>query len=954
MSAVAFSFVQRHSLTVLIVISRSLRAMIRQQTHLAVTWWALVLSVVGTSCAGIKPMASAGSGGSNGRGTGGHSASDGGTPPPVDAITINPMLCGNGVLDPGEQCDDGNTVGGDGCTPLCQIEQGWTCPTPGQPCVRTEICGDGILQPPEQCDDGNVASGDGCSSTCMIEPGWVCRVPGKPCTPTCGDGMITGTKTCDDGNDVSGDGCSSTCQVEPGWTCTGMPSVCTKAVCGNGIIETGEACDCGTSVTKFPSGCTGPNGLFNGDGTGCSTTCTKEPICRGTNGTGATHACATSCGNGNLEAGEQCDDGNLIDGDGCSSTCQIEAGFTCTTETNADTQTCTQTGDTGQCLELAAKYRDFKNESATGGHPDFFFLGSTWTTGDPRYVTIAGVQGQTGTVAYTKRSCVPNSGGPAKQNDSTARAWDLASANLDDNGYPAFNTARAGCNGVATFADCQFTDYSNNGNGGHVPGYSTTATYAPTEGLTYVSGADGNPMYHGCAPVVTSAATFEQWWRDGAYESDGATADQHALGTIELGPVTVDGATLYRFSSAQNSVYGGFFPFDPPANAFSLYYTATELNAMSATTGLVYNGSAGVANGTAAGPGTATTMPSGEQLLCDLWPYWYSPYENSAVATFGGGNGCKGDQYLFPPSVAFATEPNGNWITGMQGWYHDSWFSVEARYLIAYSGPFDLQFYGDDDTFVFINGILVIDLGGVHQRLPGKVHVDGSGNATTQEGGSVYLTGETLPAGAAVGDLVPCDGSANAVDPISKVAYNSTCAAGVTTCDCRDRTVSLGMTPGNTYEIAIFERDGHPSESNFQLTLPSFSTTESVCAPHCGDGIVAGSKECDCGDGTVPVPAGCPGPNSDTTYGGCTTTCTWGPYCGDGIVQMPEEQCDLGSANNTADYGASGCTPGCQTPPYCGDGIVDTSEGEQCDLGANNGVAGSGCSSTCMIEIGVN
>jgi len=33
---------------------------------------------------------------------------------------------------------------------------------------------------------------------------------------------------------------------------------------------------------------------------------------------------AAVCGNGVLEAGEECDDGNLISGDGCSSTCKIE------------------------------------------------------------------------------------------------------------------------------------------------------------------------------------------------------------------------------------------------------------------------------------------------------------------------------------------------------------------------------------------------------------------------------------------------------------------------------------------------------------------------------------------------------------------------------------------------------------------------------------------------------
>jgi cysteine-rich repeat protein len=35
------------------------------------------------------------------------------------------------------------------------------------------------------------------------------------------------------------------------------------------------------------------------------------------------------CGDGYTDAGEQCDDGNLISGDGCSSTCTIETYFTC-------------------------------------------------------------------------------------------------------------------------------------------------------------------------------------------------------------------------------------------------------------------------------------------------------------------------------------------------------------------------------------------------------------------------------------------------------------------------------------------------------------------------------------------------------------------------------------------------------------------------------------------------
>ncbi len=40
------------------------------------------------------------------------------------------------------------------------------------------VCGDSILSPDEQCDDGNMAAGDGCDASCRTEPFLVSRTAG--------------------------------------------------------------------------------------------------------------------------------------------------------------------------------------------------------------------------------------------------------------------------------------------------------------------------------------------------------------------------------------------------------------------------------------------------------------------------------------------------------------------------------------------------------------------------------------------------------------------------------------------------------------------------------------------------------------------------------------------------------------------------------------------------------
>jgi cysteine-rich repeat protein len=95
---------------------------------------------------------------------------------------ISTSVCGDGVREPDEECDDGNFVEDDGCSPRCFVER----------------CGDGIVQPPEECDDGNAVAGDGCTPDCIRE--------------RCGDGIVQPPEECDDGNTNDDDACSNSCR----------------------------------------------------------------------------------------------------------------------------------------------------------------------------------------------------------------------------------------------------------------------------------------------------------------------------------------------------------------------------------------------------------------------------------------------------------------------------------------------------------------------------------------------------------------------------------------------------------------------------------------------------------------------------------------------------------------------------------------------------------------------
>jgi cysteine-rich repeat protein len=226
--------------------------------------------------------------------------------------------CGDGILQQGEACDDGNKIDGDGCSADCK---------------SNETCGNGIIDEAagEVCDDRNTVSGDGCSADCKstegcgngtVENGEQCDTAGE--TPVCnancswarcGDGIVnaSASEKCDRNGDrqAGASGESATCNAD-----------CTLSSCGDGKlnITAREQCDDGSDNSE--NGDCLPNCQRNRCGDGFvdeaidpNTAAPKEE-CDDGDANSLSGAClpdcrAAKCGDGHIQDGaEGCDSGS--------------------------------------------------------------------------------------------------------------------------------------------------------------------------------------------------------------------------------------------------------------------------------------------------------------------------------------------------------------------------------------------------------------------------------------------------------------------------------------------------------------------------------------------------------------------------------------------------------------------------------------------------------------------
>ncbi|MDX2051518.1 MAG: DUF4215 domain-containing protein [Polyangiaceae bacterium] len=881
---------------------------------------------------------------------------------------VSTVVCGNGQVEASEACDDNNPAPGDGCDATCQVEPGFGCATPGQPCtpVTTAVCGDGVINAGETCDDGGSLSGDGCSMGCTLEQGYTCPQPGELCVldEYCGNSRLSDTEGCDDGNTAPGDGCTGLCNLEPFYVCPTQGAPCQSTiVCGDSKVVGDEACDDGNT----------------GAGDGCAADCkSTEPnfSCPTTAGVGGTctPVAVASCGDSVLDFGEYCDDGNTNPSDGCTDKCEVSPGFTCPSAGQACSaiEWCgdgkvslarnEQCDDGSKCDNGASCTSDAACVNIGGGkclprgsdgcstvcvtEADF----ACPQPGSPCVSTVVCGDGKvTGNETCDDKNA---SVGDGCNNCQVEAGWEC----------PLGGVCRAKQCGDGIVAGNEECDDMNNAS----PGCSAACLLengykCPTPGAACVPTVCGDAKKEGKEPcddgnnvVGDGCNPFCQLEPDcslGACQSkcgDGIKLPKDAEECDDGNNAAGDGC------SATCKVEAGFTCTDSlsslgntldvpvtfrdfialPKNGGVRHPDFEEYAGDARTTGLVnatlgadgkpvYTGRCEVGSPNI---GNEARCPYDEQTTNKAaFDQWYRdvPAVNMTYVQKLTLTRQPNGTYLFPDDTFFPLDGRGWVAQNKEDVYetHNFGFTSEIIYWFEYKGGEVLSFTGDDDVWVFINGKLAVDIGGLH-------------GPDTQS-----------------------------------VTLNAT------------KAMQLGLTVGNVYEVVLFHAERHTFLSTFNLTLAGFVTAKSSCKSTCGDGIVTRDEACDlgkngmgvslntgvygtcnanctlsprCGDATVQTGNGeeCDDGVNLATYGGttkkCGPGCMWAPYCGDGAPGAGE-QCDAG-VNNQSGAAYGGCTTSCTLGPSCGDGVA--TNGEACDTGVLNGTSGSICQIDCKLKCG--
>ncbi len=200
------------------------------------------------------------------------------------------------------------------------------------------------------------------------------------------------------------------------------------------------------------------------------------------------------------------------------------------------------------------------------------------------------------------------------------------------------------------------------------------------------------------------------------------------------------------------------------------------------------------------------TRPSKDTILSEgSFGQWFrdvSDVNLSAPLTLSLSNGSSeaGGVYTYQNNAFW---PINGMMFGNQGLTKNFHFTFELNTVFTYEPGQKFTFIGDDDVWVYVNGRLVIDLGGVHSAETGSVILfDGKAFVSKAH----FNTGNGVEdiSSAMLADL-SAKWTAQAMEgqfPISSTTH---------------RVIDLGMNPGDSASLHFFFAERHTTQSNFRI-----------------------------------------------------------------------------------------------------------------------------------------
>jgi fibro-slime domain-containing protein len=479
------------------------------------------------------------------------------------------------------------------------------------------------------------------------------------------------------------------------------------------------------------------------------------------------------CGDGIVATSEACDDGNMQDGDGCSAHCKLELGFAC----DAAPSRCMPT--------VCGDNKTQGSEGCDDGNEIPFDGCSANCQAEPQCKTGTACSSKCGDGLILNEDC---DDGNTKDGDGCSSTCKV------EKGFMC--SATTSCQGpnCALHVPVIYRDFDVS----H-PDFGVGCGQLVKGVVAEQLNDMGKPVLaNGGSACIQSAQTFAEW---------------------------------YTSQPVNATIPGEILLYDNGRGGFVNRYGAN---------GEQWLGPMVFANTVYGGPlggGCTMCMPSATGQCFDPCVPWNST--NQACCSDASQESFDGNPLFLPIDAAPNALKDMRYRAkipeqyGYNGWpwedavfpgapSHDFHFTTEVVYWFKYQAKTSarLEFTGDDDVWVFVNGRLAVDLGAPHVPENGAVTIDATSGAR------------------------------------------------------------FGLTDGNVYEVRVFHAERKVEGSSFKLTLSGFETGRSECTPICGDGIVTLGEECDpgcvlgprCGDNTVQMGEDCDDGNR-RDGDGCGSSC---------------------------------------------------------------------------------